>query len=386
MHKKNFVTVFTRLKNVDILKMPGLVCYYISKLSGKEFNCTLVTLNNDNYSYYDAFKEFYSLEIPGPCKENSRQKNPVIDYLENNSKNIDVLNLYHLDFETLKYAGIYKRFNPNGKLLLELDADERIKEFFEPAQRKGLLRFTNKIRPFKSRILRSLVKKSDWIAVESEKIYKYLLDKNNKTLSRKLFLNPYGINNEELSRYVNPLVKKENIAVTVGRIGTYQKNNEMLLEAVESMDNIGDWKFYFIGPVEKDFEKYIAGYFDKNPNLKDRVVFTGEISDRKKLSEYIQRAKIFCLTSRFESYGIVLTEAAYYNCYIISTDTGTAVEITDNMVNGKIIYGKQELRDVLNLAVGNKIDFENIEKEGKLKYIYENSWEKTVSKLIEKIK
>jgi len=386
MHKKNFVTVFTRLKNVDILKMPGMVCYYISKLSNKEFNCTLVTLSNDDYSYHDAFKEFYNIKILGTDKKNGRGNSPVIEYLKSNSKNIDLLNLYHLDFETLKYAGVYKRYNPNGKLLLELDADERIKDFFEPAQRKGLLRFTNKIRPFKSYILSNLVEKSDYIAVESEKIYKYLLDKKNKTLASKLFLNPYGINNEELSQYKNPLIKKENIAVTVGRIGTYQKNNEMLLEAVESMDNIGDWKFYFIGPVEKDFEKYIAGYFDKNPNLKDRVVFTGEISDRKKLSEYIQRAKIFCLTSRYESYGIVLTEAAYYNCYIISTDTGTAVEITENMVNGKIISGKQQLTDVLNLAVENKIDFENVQKEGKLKYIYENSWEKTVSKLLEKIK
>jgi glycosyltransferase involved in cell wall biosynthesis len=386
MHKKNFVTIFARLKNVDILKMPGMVCYYISKLSNKEFNCTLVTLSNDDYSYHDAFKEFYNLKILGTDKKNGRGNSPVIEYLKTNSKKIDILNLYHLDFETLKYAGIYKKFNPNGKLLLELDADERIKEFFEPAQRKGLLRFTNKIRPFKSHILRSLVKKSDYIAVESEKIYKYLLDNNNKTLSHKLFLNPYGINNEELTKYINPQIKKENIAVTVGRIGTFQKNNEMLMEAIESMDNTGDWKFYFIGPIEKDFQKFITEYFEKNPKLKDIVIFTGEINDRKKLSEYIQKAKVFCLTSRYESYGIVLTEAAYYNCYIISTDTGSAVEITENMVKGKIINNKQQLVDALNRAVVNKIDFENIEKEGKLNYIKENIWEKTVLNLIEKIK
>ena len=385
MSKRNFVTIFSRLKNVDILKMPGMVSYYISKLSNKEINCSLVTLNNDNYFYYDSFKEFFNLKILGSDTKNNTQFNPVIEFLKNNSRDIDILNLYHLDFETLKYAKIYKSINSKGKLLLELDADERIKEFFEPANRGGLLKLTNKIRPFKSYILHSLVNKSDYIAVESVNIYNYLSGKKNKKLSKKLFLNPYGINSEELSKYNDHSIKKENILITIGRIGTHQKNNELLLEAIESMGNTGDWKFYFVGPIEKSFEEFIRNYFEKNPHLVNKVIFTAEINDRKKLSEFIQKAKVFCLTSRYESYGIVLTEAAFYNCYIISTDTGSAKEIVDNMVNGKIICNKQQLADELNLVVGGKIDFENVRKNGKSNYIYNNSWEKTVLKLLEKI-
>lgn len=386
MSKRNFVTIFSRLKNVDILKMPGMVSYYISKLSNNEINCSLVTLNNDNYFYYDSFKEYFDLKILGSEKESNPQFNPVIEFLKNNSRDIDILNLYHLDLETLKYAKIYKSINSKGKLLLELDADERIKEFFEPANRGGVLKLTNKIRPLKSYILHSLVNKSDYIAVESANIYNYLLGKKNKKLSNKLFLNPYGINSEELSKYNDPSVKKENILITIGRIGTHQKNNELLLEAIESTHNItGDWKFYFIGPIEKSFEEFIRNYFEKNPQLGNKVIFTGEINDRKKLSEFIQKAKVFCLTSRYESYGIVLTEAAFYDCYIISTDTGSAKEIIDNMVNGKIISNKQQLADELNSVAGGKIDFENASKDGKSNYINNNSWEKTVSKLLEKI-
>lgn len=385
MSKRNFVTIFSRLKNVDILKMPGMVSYYISKLSNNEINCSLVTLNNDNYFYYDSFKEYFDLKILGSEKVSNPQFNPVIEFLKNNSRDIDILNLYHLDLETLKYAKIYKSINSKGKLLLELDADERIKEFFEPANRGGVLKLTNKIRPLKSYILHSLVNKSDYIAVESANIYNYLSGKKNKKLSKKLFLNPYGINSEELSKYNDPSVKKENIVITIGRIGTHQKNNELLLEAIENMCNTEDWKFYFIGPIEKSFEEFIRNYFEKNPHLESKVIFTGEINDRKKLSEFIQKAKVFCLTSRYESYGIVLTEAAFYDCYIISTDTGSAKEIIDNMVNGKIISNKQQLADVLNSVAGGKIDFENVSKDGKSNYINNNSWEKTVSKLLEKI-
>src|SRR5690606_17243301 len=41
---------------------------------------------------------------------------------------------------------------------------------------------------------------------------------------------------------------KENIIITVGRIGTYQKNNQMMLEALSGL-NLQDWKIYFIGPI-----------------------------------------------------------------------------------------------------------------------------------------
>ena len=77
-------------------------------------------------------------------------------------------------------------------------------------------------------------------------------------------------------------------------------------------------------------KKYIYNYFLQNPNLKDKIDFTGNISDKKILSEYYNKAKIFFFTSRYESFGLSLMEAAFYGDYIISTETGCAKDITDN--------------------------------------------------------
>lgn len=382
---KNFTTIFTRLKNVDLIKVQGLTALNISRITNNEVKCKIVTLNNDDYFYYGSKNEHFDLIILDREKRYKSPYYPVFGYLRKNSKNIDILNLYHLDNESLLYAYIYKFYNGKGKILLELDADDRIREFFEPADRAGLLRFTNKIRPLKKIILNGLVKKSDFIAVETGKIYKYLTDTDKKLLKKKLFLNPYGINVEELKKYENPDIRKENKILTIGRIGTFQKNNEMMLEAIKRSGNLRGWKFYFIGPIEKGFEDYIEKYFTENPLLEDSVKFLGDISDRRVLSEHIQSAKIFCLTSRYESWGIVLTEAAFYNCFIISTDVGCAREITENMAEGRIIENVDDLSALLETAVNGGLDLNNVVKSKKDEYLKKASWENTVSELLKKI-
>ncbi len=382
---KNFTTIFTRLKNVDLIKVQGLTALNISKITNNKIRCKIVTLNNDDYFYYGSKSKHFDLIILDGEKKYKSPYYPVFRYLRKNSKDIDVLNLYHFDNESLLYAYIYKFYNSKGKILLELDADGRIREFFEPANRTSFLKVTNKIRPLKKIILNGLVKKSDFIAIETGKIYKYLLDTKNEFLKKKLFLNPYGINVEELKKYENPDIRKENKIITIGRIGTFQKNNEMMLEAIKKLGDLKGWKFYFIGPIEKGFEVCIDNFFTENPLLNDCVKFLGDISDRKVLSEHIQSAKIFCLTSRYESWGIVLTEAAFYNCFIISTDVGCAREITENMAEGRIIENVDGLSELLKTAVNGELDLNNVRKSTKDEYLKKASWESTVSELLKKI-
>lgn len=49
-----------------------------------------------------------------------------------------------------------------------------------------------------------------------------------------------------------PFTEKENIMVCVGRIGCYQKNTEMLLNALRKVD-LKDWKIYMLGPITSSF-------------------------------------------------------------------------------------------------------------------------------------
>ena len=125
--------------------------------------------------------------------------------------------------------------------------------------------------------------------------------------------------------------EKENIMVCVGRIGNYQKNTEMLLEALHKVD-LKDWKIYMIGPITNsfnlndggNFQKRIDDFFDECPQHRDKLIFTGMIYDQKTLFEYYNRAKILLMTSRHEGFANVYSQAAAMGCFIVSTDVGGA--------------------------------------------------------------
>ena len=84
---------------------------------------------------------------------------------------------------------------------------------------------------------------------------------------------------------VKTLEEKENIILTVGRLGTEAKNTELLLETLKEID-LKDWKVYLVGSIDKRFVNYKENFFKENPSLIDKIIFTGEIKDRKELYKY----------------------------------------------------------------------------------------------------
>lgn len=124
--------------------------------------------------------------------------------------------------------------------------------------------------------------------------------------------------------------EKENIILSVTRVGSEEKNTEMLIEAFTSIENIENlgWKLKIVGPIEEEFKDYIDNYFENNPTMKDIVEFTGAIQNREELFNEYKKAKIFSLTSNFESFGIAFIEAASFGDVIVSTDVGIAKELT----------------------------------------------------------
>ena len=81
--------------------------------------------------------------------------------------------------------------------------------------------------------------------------------------------------------------------------------------------------------TEESFTDYIDSFFIRFPQLKKRVTFTGCIYDRKELYKEYSKAKIFCLTSRWEGFAVVLAEAMHYGCYIISSELDGVKERLD---------------------------------------------------------
>lgn len=127
-------------------------------------------------------------------------------------------------------------------------------------------------------------------------------------------------------------VQRENLIVTAGRL-TYQKGIEYLIKvAVPVLKKNRDWKWFILGDGEERdlLEKEIL----KN-HLEDQLILKGTVQH---VETYLNRAKLFVLTSRYEGFGMCLVEALHMNVPCISFDIKIGPsEIITNNKNGVLI-------------------------------------------------
>lgn len=168
--------------------------------------------------------------------------------------------------------------------------------------------------------------------------------------------------------------EKENLIITVGRLGTHQKNTQMLLRALKNVD-LGDWRVKLVGPIDEKMRRELE-MLRNECRSKENIEFSGAIYDKAQLMEYYSKAKVFVLTSEWESYGLVLNEARRFHDYIISTDVGAAKDIIQNKY-GRLLCKNDEARlskylmsivagktniDVYNGADDTGLFYENVVK------------------------
>ncbi len=126
-----------------------------------------------------------------------------------------------------------------------------------------------------------------------------------------------------------PATLDEKVVVSVGRLVSI-KGFDLLLEAWQKVSH-KDWKLYIVGggKREKKLRKQIA-----EQNI-ERVEMVGQSSDVEK---YYKNASIYALSSRSESFGLVLTEAMSFGLPAVSFDCGAGPrEIIENGVTGIIV-------------------------------------------------
>jgi glycosyltransferase involved in cell wall biosynthesis len=168
----------------------------------------------------------------------------------------------------------------------------------------------------------------DLITAESKNICKFLNEV--ELFNRPVVYLPNGFYNHGMRKDVT-FAEKDNLIITVGRIGSLQKSNEVLLAAFKEFAKMNtEWNLSLIGPIEKSFEQYIKVYFEENPYLLSRIDITGSIDDREVLESKYDKAKIFVLTSKWEGFPLVFLEAIKSGCTILSTDFSSAIDITDD--------------------------------------------------------
>lgn len=331
--KKRYCCLFTRTENVHLIKDVGMIPYILTKYYS--IDGRVATYDNGPYEYIDTEVNGLGMDIITKFFGNS--KIDSIIYLFKKSREIDILQIFHPNLNSAMQGFLYKILNKSGKVYLKLDCTldyiQNSKGAFPPKGLKGNILFY---------MLRN---KIDLITGETTGICNYL----NDNFGLKVKYIPNGFFDDNIH---NPYktIEKENIIITVGRIGTLEKDNKTLLKSFSNIKNqIPNWKLRIIGPIEEEFKIYIKAYFDENPDLIDRVIFTGLISNRDELDAEYKKAKIFCLTSISEGFPLVFTEAMKNGNYIISTDIDSAKDIIKDTEYGQIFSKKNitQLSEIL---------------------------------------
>lgn len=363
MNNRSYVTIFPELTSVHLQKDVGMLPYSMKKFFS--YQTKIVCYENDSSISESDIKKYNIVFIP-------KVKGDIYDfakYLFQHANEIDFLNLYHITSRrNLFWILIYHFINKKGKVHLKLDADYRILSDFEM--------YPNK---FKQKIKNYLIRKyTALFTVESEMIKKKLSQqwKMDIKLLPNGFYDDTGLKNISVGA-----CDKENIFLTVGRIGTYQKATEILLEAFALIADNLEYKLLLIGPIENGFEKYIDDYYYKYPKLKEKVIFTGNISDKHILNEYYKKSKFFVLPSRYESFGLVLIEALRFGAYFILSNQ---IPVVNELTNDGRFGTTFKVDDIHQLALKMKeaiaIKFSDEQISQEIDWAYDNfSWDKISS-------
>lgn len=160
------------------------------------------------------------------------------------------------------------------------------------------------------------------------------------------------LNNIEKSKFVNslgitPIVienplelyaedkskSKEKIIINVGRI-EYIKGTDLLIEIFKIFfKNNKDWKLIIVGEGNREWEKLIEEKIIKEHLEKNIEIckFTDDIS------KFYTKASIYACTSRLESFGLTVLEAAEFEMPIVSFDVSGPSDIIKNNGCGFVV-------------------------------------------------
>ena len=137
---------------------------------------------------------------------------------------------------------------------------------------------------------------------------------------------------------IQDYIKKENtkIVLAVGRL-THIKGFDMLLEAwIQVNKAMPEWTLKIVGEGE---DRVQLNEFIEKYDLKDSVELVG-LTDN--VSEYYKQAEIFCLSSRFEGFPMVLLETLAFGLPVVSFDCDTGpAEILEG--TGSILVAKNDI-------------------------------------------
>lgn len=309
---------------VHLYKDVGGIPYALAKYCGWQatfaYNDANGVIHNEDYEKYVKLDRIRFPKILEKLKLRYIKYFQVIKYVYFNAPKYDVINFYHCHKFIKFLCWLAKKRNPNIITYVKLDMS---KNGFEKELKNNCKRrwdFT------------------DLFTVETNKYVDELNELSKFSGKVKYLPNGFFADLEDIDL---SKIKKEKIILTVGRLGTYQKNTELLIESlIEIEDKLNEWIVYLVGPMTEDFKIWLNNRLVDHSKLKNKIVITGNIIDKKELYQIYGKSSIFVLPSRYESWGLVLSEAMYFANYPIVTNCCDAFnEMLCMLCNKKEKYG-----------------------------------------------
>ncbi|MDE5939960.1 MAG: glycosyltransferase family 4 protein [Lachnospiraceae bacterium] len=303
------------LENVQLLKDRVILPYVCYRAFGESLR--LVTKSTGDYPYLSYLEGAELIPLP----EDQSHMEEAVRYVSAHSEEIDLLFLFGARGEYMELAAAYRAARPDGLIYMKLDANIDWANAF----------------PLYDNDFSAMLQSCDVISCEARHLQALLY----KKWQRPVEYIPNGVYyplypEAETARYE----EKENIILTVGRLGTAQKNTLLLLYAYAlSFAELKEpWELVMIGSVTPEFQADYDDFCKRFPPLAPHIRLTGNIADKQALYQYYKRAKIFALTSRLEGGSPnVFSEAAIFGCTVITTGVDAADDMTDFGRVGRIV-------------------------------------------------
>ena len=179
---------------------------------------------------------------------------------------------------------------------------------------------------------------------------------------------------------IDPMGKKENIVLTVGRL-VKTKNLDRLIRIFADIQ-MPDWKLLIVGgDAQRQQQKEILTRLVKDLNAENRIEFTGYQRD---IDAYYRRSKIFAFTSSSEGFPNVVAEALSAGLPVVSYDcTAGPSEMIEDGENGflipvfddalfteklKFLMENAEITDAMAITARNSMEKFSLEIIGKQYY------------------
>ena len=158
--------------------------------------------------------------------------------------------------------------------------------------------------------------------------------KNYNVDSNKMKLITPGVDVEIFS--LDQTVKRENIFLSIGRI----QEQKGQIETIKFLDNFkkveNNFTCYFVGgPSGKSGNEYLVELKQTvvDLNLESHIEFLDNLPQTE-IRDLLNKSKLLIHTSKFETFGLVAAEANAMGVPVLTTNSGSVLEIVESNENG----------------------------------------------------